>query len=180
MDPDSGGPKRYGSRSDSATLIESFPKFTEVIQSDCRHWREDSCCSKSLCAEGFSLLLFVSYGKYTTWKSSSLSRVRARLCICWVNAHVDSAYSVTLIRRQRCQICNECRSTLRDTPLIPSALKVIGTSEFARELECKKVVLSYLSLCWANLLQGNQGVTKRCRLSWLTHSALVYEPTCGS
>ncbi len=24
-----------------------------------------------------------------------------------------------------------------------------------------------------------QGVTKRCRLSWLTNSALVYEPKCG-
>jgi hypothetical protein len=25
---------------------------------------------------------------------------------------------------------------------------------------------------------GKQGVTKRCRLSWLTNSALVYEPKC--
>jgi hypothetical protein len=25
----------------------------------------------------------------------------------------------------------------------------------------------------------NQEVTKRCRLSWLTNSALVYEPKCG-
>jgi hypothetical protein len=25
----------------------------------------------------------------------------------------------------------------------------------------------------------DQGVTKRCRLSWLTSSALVYEPKCG-
>jgi hypothetical protein len=24
-----------------------------------------------------------------------------------------------------------------------------------------------------------QGVTKRCRLSWLTNSALIYEPKCG-
>jgi hypothetical protein len=24
-----------------------------------------------------------------------------------------------------------------------------------------------------------QGATKRCRLSWLTNSALVYEPKCG-
>jgi hypothetical protein len=24
-----------------------------------------------------------------------------------------------------------------------------------------------------------QGVTKRCRLSWLPNSALVYEPKCG-
>ncbi len=30
--------------------------------------------------------------------------------------------------------------------------------------------------CWV-LLQ--QRVTKRCRLSWLTNSALVYEPKCG-
>jgi hypothetical protein len=26
---------------------------------------------------------------------------------------------------------------------------------------------------------ANQGVTKRCRLSWLTNSALVHEPKCG-
>ncbi len=26
---------------------------------------------------------------------------------------------------------------------------------------------------------GGKGVTKRCRLSWLTNSALVYEPKCG-
>ncbi len=26
---------------------------------------------------------------------------------------------------------------------------------------------------------GEQGVTKRCRLFWLTNSALVYEPKCG-
>ncbi len=28
-------------------------------------------------------------------------------------------------------------------------------------------------------IQQHQGVTKRCRLSWLTNSALVYEPKCG-
>jgi hypothetical protein len=28
-------------------------------------------------------------------------------------------------------------------------------------------------------LGSSQGVTKRCRLSWLTNSALVYEPKCG-
>jgi hypothetical protein len=29
------------------------------------------------------------------------------------------------------------------------------------------------------LLAGDNRVTKRCRLSWLTNSALVYEPKCG-
>ncbi len=28
-------------------------------------------------------------------------------------------------------------------------------------------------------LDRDQGVTKRCRLSWLTDRALVYEPKCG-
>jgi len=28
-------------------------------------------------------------------------------------------------------------------------------------------------------IYGLQGLTKRCRLSWLTDSALVYEPKCG-
>jgi hypothetical protein len=27
--------------------------------------------------------------------------------------------------------------------------------------------------------QVSQGVTKKCRLSWLTSSALIYEPKCG-
>jgi hypothetical protein len=27
--------------------------------------------------------------------------------------------------------------------------------------------------------KSSQGVTKICRLSWLTNSALVYEPKCG-
>jgi hypothetical protein len=31
----------------------------------------------------------------------------------------------------------------------------------------------------ATLVTYRQGVTKRCRLSWLTSSALVYEPKCG-
>jgi hypothetical protein len=28
-------------------------------------------------------------------------------------------------------------------------------------------------------LEVSQGVTKKCRLSWMTNSALVYEPKCG-
>ncbi len=32
---------------------------------------------------------------------------------------------------------------------------------------------------WGHLSYDQQGVTKRCRLSWLTYSALVYEPKCG-
>jgi hypothetical protein len=33
--------------------------------------------------------------------------------------------------------------------------------------------------CSLEVFQGGQGVTKRCRLSWLTNSALVYEPKWG-
>jgi hypothetical protein len=29
------------------------------------------------------------------------------------------------------------------------------------------------------MLTTAQGVTQRCRLSWLTNSALIYEPKCG-
>jgi hypothetical protein len=29
------------------------------------------------------------------------------------------------------------------------------------------------------IVRNYQGVTKRCRLSWLTNSALVYKPKCG-
>jgi hypothetical protein len=42
------------------------------------------------------------------------------------------------------------------------------------------VFLTYLlTYLFTNLLTIYQGVTKRCRLSWLTNSALVYEPKCG-
>ncbi len=51
--------------------------------------------------------------------------------------------------------------------------------------QTRLVIFSYSTLFFtrktANLLncclQG--GVTKRCRLSWLTNSAIVYEPKCG-
>jgi hypothetical protein len=32
---------------------------------------------------------------------------------------------------------------------------------------------------WGGMLGCVQGITKRCRLSWLTKSSLVYEPKCG-
>jgi hypothetical protein len=40
---------------------------------------------------------------------------------------------------------------------------------------------SCTGLCWVDLdhLSTIQGVTRRCRLSWLTNSALVFEPKCG-
>ena len=36
-----------------------------------------------------------------------------------------------------------------------------------------------MSYTYNALVGEEQGVTKRCRLSWLTNSALVYEPKCG-
>jgi hypothetical protein len=36
-----------------------------------------------------------------------------------------------------------------------------------------------LLYCKYAVLWSKKGVTKRCRLSWLTNSALVYEPKCG-
>jgi hypothetical protein len=43
---------------------------------------------------------------------------------------------------------------------------------------------NYSITCWKNHWTSfpkswDQGVSKRCRLSWLTNSALVYEPKCG-
>ncbi len=40
------------------------------------------------------------------------------------------------------------------------------------------VLSQWVTLCFW-IKPWNQGVTKRCRLSWLTNSALVYEPKCG-
>ncbi len=61
-----------------------------------------------------------------------------------------------------------------------------------REPACRKQVCSgkaWVSKCAGNVSDGSgsatgictrgQGVTKRCRLSWLTNNALVYEPKCG-
>ncbi len=36
-----------------------------------------------------------------------------------------------------------------------------------------------VSLVMVNEWEEGQGVTKRCPLSWLTNSAIVYEPKCG-
>jgi hypothetical protein len=36
-----------------------------------------------------------------------------------------------------------------------------------------------LHSCKSTELASGQGVTKGCRLSWLTNSDLVYEPKCG-
>jgi hypothetical protein len=36
-----------------------------------------------------------------------------------------------------------------------------------------------LPVCFLGVVRHLQGVSKRCRLSWLTNSALVYEPKCG-
>ncbi len=44
-------------------------------------------------------------------------------------------------------------------------------------IRCQKVCGKYCHMGSATGLQ--QGVTKRCRLSWLTNSALVYEHKCG-
>ena len=46
-------------------------------------------------------------------------------------------------------------------------------------LEYTLAYLHTLGQCQPPALASNQGVTKRCRLSWLTNSALVYEPNCG-
>ncbi len=41
-------------------------------------------------------------------------------------------------------------------------------------------VVFHTSVPKTSLMSADQGVTKRCRLSWLTKSALVYEPNgCG-
>jgi hypothetical protein len=37
----------------------------------------------------------------------------------------------------------------------------------------------YLDSFYYSVFNINRGVTKRCRLSWLTSSAHVYEPKCG-
>ncbi len=42
----------------------------------------------------------------------------------------------------------------------------------------KKLIVAHAVTDRVNKYFG-QGVTKRCRLSWLTNCALVYEPKCG-
>jgi hypothetical protein len=49
-------------------------------------------------------------------------------------------------------------------------------------LVCILYFLSWTSpahVIFALAVAQEQGVTKRCRLSWMTNSALVYEPKCG-
>jgi hypothetical protein len=44
--------------------------------------------------------------------------------------------------------------------------------EFSCTKKKKMIIFFYFEL-------PKQGVTKRCRLSWVTNIALVYEPKCG-
>ncbi len=46
------------------------------------------------------------------------------------------------------------------------------------DIKCDVKYLLVVRMMWGSL-PSDQGVTKRCRLSWLTNSALVYEPKCG-
>ncbi len=43
----------------------------------------------------------------------------------------------------------------------------------------RKAAVSLPHTYSAVLICGGQGVTRRCRLSWLTRAPLVYEPKCG-
>jgi hypothetical protein len=43
----------------------------------------------------------------------------------------------------------------------------------------KKIGWRPLNLDIWHILWANEGVIRRCRLSWLTNSAIVYEPKCG-
>jgi hypothetical protein len=46
-------------------------------------------------------------------------------------------------------------------------------------LYCMAVLNAHLPRTMNEPLMFEQGVTKRCRLPWLTNSALDYEPKCG-
>ncbi len=50
---------------------------------------------------------------------------------------------------------------------------------FERSIFLFKMVPTKLHSNFCMEMYWNQGDTKRCRLSWLTNSALVYEPKCG-
>ena len=56
-----------------------------------------------------------------------------------------------------------------------------GTVPSARTGAEKQELFGYIYLrsFITNKYGVYQGVTKRCRLSWLTNSVLVYEPNCG-
>jgi hypothetical protein len=45
---------------------------------------------------------------------------------------------------------------------------------------CASLGLDVQLWSWSlETIRHHQGVTRRCRLSWLTNSALIYEPKCG-
>jgi hypothetical protein len=46
---------------------------------------------------------------------------------------------------------------------------------------CERFIIYFhdRSTCFPAAEYADQGVKKKCRLSWLTNSALVYEPECG-
>ncbi len=68
-----------------------------------------------------------------------------------------------------------CKMTAESLPSVDqleqsATLALCFVSQLAARIQC---------LMPASQLTYNQGVIKRCRLSWLTNSALVYETKCG-
>jgi hypothetical protein len=59
------------------------------------------------------------------------------------------------------------------------------TLQLSEQIHSPCFISTYICTLWNELsgsygtVQYIQGVTKRCRLSWLTNSALVYESNCG-
>ncbi len=84
-----------------------------------------------------------------------------------------------------CDICENVRLTQETTSLheLPRSAQQFPVKKKCEVFWSVKLyhLLSIVHWfdAWKSPKYIKQGVTKRCRLSWLTNSALVYEPKCG-
>jgi hypothetical protein len=56
---------------------------------------------------------------------------------------------------------------------------LVGFLGFYRNQKPNSRTYNFVEVSGHNFESSQQGVKQRCRLSWLTNSALVYEPKCG-
>ncbi len=102
--------------------------------------------------------------------------------------HIFNANRAKPILCRRVQGWNTTRTTLPTSAPTPKRASVSLSETFPNNISLKlftnpRVFLGFfnqiplgLEICGFHSVQG---VTKRCRLSWLTNRALVYEPKCG-
>jgi hypothetical protein len=136
-----------------------------------------------------------SLGRFVPWTMRSLNDASRERCVPWTMRHLEDAslgrcvldirdrFVPRLDRICRWWIITKAgRRKLGFTPDamganrgIPRFADITGHTDYIKLVS----PVLYSPTKPIKTLPQTQGITKRCRLSWLTNSALVYEPNAG-